>query len=284
MSRSVTFWINHVAERFAAAGLVFGHGTHSATEEAAWLVQHALGVSFVELERLSLQPVAPSRAAEIERLASQRIATRRPLAYLVKHAFLGPHRFFVDERVLVPRSFLAEHLRKRRLPWPQADASVSRVLDLCTGSGCLAICAAHRFPGASVVASDVSRDALDVARINVREHAVGGRVRVVESDLFARLAGERFDLILSNPPYVTERSMRALPPEYLAEPRLGLAGGADGLDLVRQIVARAPAHLRPGGWLVLEIGGNSRAMRRAFGHRALRWLSDDTVCALQLHD
>jgi len=159
---------------------------------------------------------------------------------------------------------------------------VRRVLDLCTGSGCLAIVAAHRFRAASVTASDVSRDALDVARINVHAHALAERVRLVESDLFARLGGERFDLIVANPPYVSERSMRALPREYAAEPRLALAGGDDGLALVRRIVAQAAAHLSAGGWLVVEIGGNAQAMRRAFGHvPSLRWLSGETVCALQ---
>jgi ribosomal protein L3 glutamine methyltransferase len=283
-ARTVGGWIDAIAERFAAAGLVYGHGTHTASDEAAWLVAHALRLSFDALSRFGARAVGAADARAIGRLAARRIRTREPLAYLLHEAWLGEHRFYVDRRVLVPRSFIAEHLRMRRLPWPQRASHVRRVLDLCTGSACLAIVAAHRFASARVDAADLSRDALAVARRNVREHGLVDRVRVIESNVFAALAGERYDLILSNPPYVDDRAMRALPAEYRHEPRLGLAGGADGLALVRRIVAQAHDHLTPHGWLVLEIGHNRRAMTRTFGQLPLRWLDtsagSDYVCAI----
>jgi ribosomal protein L3 glutamine methyltransferase len=239
MSRSVVQLIEDVARQFTKHQLHFGHGTHTAHEEAQWLVSHFTQLSFAELQssaRAQQRIVSRDEALRIQEIANRRCSSREPLAYLLNEAWLGPHRFFVDRRVIVPRSFLAEHLRAPRLPWAQVDADVTSVLDLCTGSGCLAICAAHRFANAVIDASDVSRAALDVAAINVKQHALQNRVRLIESDLFQSLGSARFDLILSNPPYVTERAMQKLPAEYRAEPSIALAGGVDGLDVVQRIV------------------------------------------------
>jgi ribosomal protein L3 glutamine methyltransferase len=282
-ARSVAQLIDDVARQFTKHRLHFGHGTTTAHEEAQWLVAHATKLSFRQLKASSAMQrlVTPSEADFVAAAAERRCRTREPLAYVLNEAWLGPHRFYVDQRAIVPRSFLAEHLRSARLPWLQAAADVTRVLDLCTGSGSLAICAAHRFRDALVDASDISRDALAVAERNVSEHAMQARVRLIESDLFAALATERYDLILSNPPYVTERAMRALPDEYRAEPRISLAGGVDGLDVVDRIVRRAREHLKPNGWLVMEIGDNRRAMTARFERLPLRWFSNNLVCAIE---
>jgi ribosomal protein L3 glutamine methyltransferase len=205
-------------------------------------------------------------AARAKRLVDERIRTRKPAAYLLNEAWLGPHRFYVDERVIVPRSFIAELLLKKRL-----GSGYASVLDLCTGSGCLAILAALAFPDAAVDAADLSADALAVARRNVADYGLGKRVRLVKSDLFSALRGRRYDLILSNPPYVKASSMRKLPDEYRKEPEMALASGVDGLDHTRVILAKAPAHLTPLGRLVVEIGHNRRALEKAYPALDLQW-------------
>ena len=259
---------------FTRAKLHFGHGAHTAREEAAWLISSVLGYLLEE-------DVPPRKLAKIEDIARERIAGRKPLAYLLQEAWLGEHAFYVDERTLVPRSFIAEMLRDHLSPWIGAEPR--RVLDLCTGSGCLAILAALAFPRARVDAADLSGDALEVAKINIRRYRLARRVTPVKSDLFKGLHGRVYDVILTNPPYVTAASMRRLPPEYRREPALGLAAGKDGLDLVRRILGEAPAHLAPGGVLVCEIGGNRRALERAYPRLEFAWpaVSDPgTVFAL----
>ncbi|HQY48603.1 MAG TPA: 50S ribosomal protein L3 N(5)-glutamine methyltransferase, partial [Usitatibacteraceae bacterium] len=186
-------------------------------------------------------------------------------------AWLGPHRFFVDERVIVPRSFIAELLRPRLVPWVREPAGVRRVLDLCTGSGCLAILAALAFPKAQVDAADLSPGALEVAKRNVADYRLARRVHLVQSDLFGALAGRTYDVIVSNPPYVTAAAMRKLPEEYLREPAIALASGRDGLAHARAILAQAKSHLHPGGLLVVEIGHNRKALERAFPRLAFLW-------------
>lgn len=241
--------------RFRAARLDFGHGTQNAHDEAAFLVLRSLRLPFdADLGRT----VSEKAARQVESLIRRRIEERKPVAYLLKEAWLDGMRFYVDERVIVPRSHIAFLLKD--LPKPR------RVLDLCTGSGCLAALAARAFPSARIVASDVSAAALAVARKNV-----GPRVRLVRSDLFDALGGERFDLILSNPPYVDAPAMRRLPAEYRHEPRLALAAGADGLALVRRILARARDHLGPKGLLLCEVGESRRALERAYPALPFRW-------------
>jgi ribosomal protein L3 glutamine methyltransferase len=254
--------LNRTARDFARARLHFGHGTHNAREEAAWLISSVLGTLLEE-------EVAPKQLRRVEALAARRIRERIPLAYLLKEAWLGEHAFYVDRRVIVPRSFIAELLRERLVPWLAREPK--RALDLCTGSGCLAVLLALTFRKTRVDAADLSGRALAVAKRNVDRYAMASRVRLVKSDLFRSLGGRTYDLIVSNPPYVTARSMRRLPPEYRHEPALALAAGADGLDLVRRILVQAPAHLAPRGLLVCEIGGNRRALERAWPRLEFAW-------------
>ncbi len=213
----------------------------------------------------------PSERRKVNRLIEQRVRTRRPLAYLLKEAWLDGRRFYVDERVIVPRSFIAELLHERFRPWIARPARVRRALDLCTGSGSLAVLTALAFPRARVDASDISRAALAVARRNVRAHGVGRRVRLARADLFAGLPDEKYDLIIANPPYVDARSMGRLPREYRHEPKLALAGGRDGLRFVRRILHEAALFLRPKGLLAVEIGHNRRALENAFPRIPFIW-------------
>lgn len=259
------------AGRLERAGVAFGHGTDNALDEAAWLVLHALGLPVHELGPHLEDRVAPQAARAVAALVARRVRTRKPAAYLLHEAWLGPHRFYVDERVIVPRSFIAELLRPRLEPWIARPARVRDVLDLCTGSGCLAILAALAFPAARVDAADLSEEALAVARRNVAAYRLSRRVRLVRSDLFDALAGRRYDLIVSNPPYVTAAAMRRLPEEYRREPEVALASGRDGLAHTRRILAQAKAFLKPGGLLVVEIGHNRRALERAFPRLAFTW-------------
>jgi ribosomal protein L3 glutamine methyltransferase len=277
--------ITAAARRFRSARLAYGHGTLNADDEAAWLMVHALGCPYEELAaRLDL-PVSAKTAQRAEHLFERRISERIPAAYLTHEAWLGEYRFYVDERVIVPRSYIAELLQTRLQPWLKPRQSPQAILDLCTGSGCLAIVAAHTFTCAKVEGVDISSPALAVARRNVREHQLTQRLQLIRSDLFTGLAGRRYDLILSNPPYVRAPVMRTLPEEYRKEPALALHGGADGLDLVRRILAEAAAHLTPQGWLVLEVGHNRARVEHAFQGLSMIWAEtsggDDCVLLLQ---
>jgi ribosomal protein L3 glutamine methyltransferase len=259
--------------RFNEARVFFGHGTDNAWDEAAYLLLHSLHLSVDQ----DLDPCMDARLTAAERagaldLVRRRIAGRVPAAYLTLEAWLGDRRFHVDERVIVPRSHIAELLREQLSPWINDPWAVKRALDMCTGSGCLAILAAEAFPEAAVDAADVSPDALAVARINVEDYGLGARIRLVESDAFAALAGECYDVIVANPPYVDAGSMERLPEEYRREPRLALAGGEDGLDFVRTLLREAPRHLAPEGLLVVEIGNNKDALERAFPRLSFVWL------------
>ncbi len=259
--------------RFHAAGLVFGHGSDNAWNEAAYLLLHGL-----HLPPDTLDPFLDARLLERERLRCvdlihERINTRKPAAYLTGEAWLQGERFLVDERVIVPRSPISELLAEGLAPWIDDPDAVGRVLDLCTGSGCLAILAAHAFGNAAVDAVDVSADALAVAQSNIELHGLGDRVQALRSDLLAQVpADRRYDLIVCNPPYVNEQSMKALPPEYRHEPRLALAGGADGMDLVRRILADAPRFMTAEGLLVLEIGHERAHFEAAFPELDPVWL------------
>ena len=281
---SVARLIAQAARRFRAAGLAFGHGTLSADDEAAWLVVHALGCPFEDLPGHLRRAMPAEALRKAQELIERRICERIPAAYLTREAWLGEHRFYVDERVIVPRSYIAELLRMRLKPWLSRRTPRS-ILDLCTGSGCLAIVAAHTWRSAAIDAAELSPAALAVARRNVREHGLGRRIRVMQSDLFSALGGSSYDLILSNPPYVGAGAMRRLPAEYRHEPEMALAAGCDGLDLVRRILAEAPHHLNPGGWLVMEVGHCRSRMERAFAQLPFIWVQtsggDDCVLMLQ---
>jgi ribosomal protein L3 glutamine methyltransferase len=214
-------------------------------------------------------PISAAGRRRVERLLGRRIRERLPLAYLLREAWLDGEAFYVDRRVIIPRSHTAELLRDRLQPW--LTRPVRRTLDLCTGSGCLAVLAAKAFPSSRVDAADLSRAALTVARRNITQYALRGRIRLVRSDLFDGLRGRRYDLIVSNPPYVTSRSMRALPPEHQHEPRMALAGGSDGLALVRRILEHAARHLEPYGLLVCEVGAGRKTLERAYPRVPFTW-------------
>jgi ribosomal protein L3 glutamine methyltransferase len=268
-------WLRWAVSRFNESELFFGHGTDNAWDEAVWLV-----LATLHLPRDTLEPWLDARLTHGERLSllnnlQQRVVHRLPTAYLVQEAWLGPYRFYVDQRVIVPRSYFAELLESCFEPWIEDAQSVGSALDLCTGSGCLAILMAHAFPNAGVDAIDISPDALAVARRNIADYALEDRVRTVESDLFAAVKGKRYDLILSNPPYVTSEAMDALPAEYRHEPALALAAGPDGLDVVRHILAHAREHLNPGGVLAIEVGHNQDLVSEAFPDLPAVWLDTE---------
>jgi len=264
-------WWREIERRFTRARLFYGHGTHNAREESAWLVCHVLRIPFGQMSDTLDRAVSGTDARRLRILAERRIRTREPLAYILHEAWLQHRRFYVDRRVIVPRSHIAELLPERLGAWlPRTGPR--RILDLCTGSGCLAILGALAFPRARVDASDVSAAALALARRNVTAYRLGRRVGPVRSDLFAGLGDARYDLILCNPPYVPAVEMRRLPAEYRHEPRIALASGRDGLDFVRRLIAEGPRHLAPGGLLVVEIGNGRAALERAFPRLAVTWL------------
>ena len=265
-------WLRWAVSRFNAAGLFFGHGTDNAFDEAVWLILHALRLPHERLEVfLDARLTADERLAVLN-ILQQRVARRLPAAYLTQEAWLGDFRFYVDERVIVPRSYFAELLHEGFAPWVADPAAIGDALDLCTGSGCLAILMAHAFPNAAVDAVDISDDALAVARRNVADYGLEQQVRLVRSDVFARLGKRRYDLIISNPPYVTAAAMAALPEEYRREPALALAAGDDGLDIVRTILADAARHLKPDGLLAIEVGHNRDLVEAAFPELPLTWI------------
>ncbi|TJZ73363.1 50S ribosomal protein L3 N(5)-glutamine methyltransferase [Chitiniphilus eburneus] len=265
--------LRFAVSRFNAADLAFGHGTDNAFDEAAYLVLATLHLPLDQLEpyldAVLLPPELDSVVGAIQRRAEQRV----PVAYITGEAFLGDYRFYVDERVIVPRSFIAELLRDEALqPWIEEPELVHRALDLCTGSGCLAILLADAFPDAEIDAVDLSSDALDVAEINVADYNLGERIDLIDGDLFDPLAGETYDLIVSNPPYVDAHSVEELPQEYLHEPELALGSGEDGLDVTRRILAQASQFLNPLGVLVVEIGHNRDVLEAAYPQLPFVWL------------
>lgn len=269
--------------RLKQAGVSFGHGTSNAFDESAWLVLWALGLPLDALEAKAMKELTPDEQAGAEALVTQRIETRRPAAYLTHEAWLQNVPFFVDERTIVPRSFIAELLADGE-DAGTLDAWLSdqtrSVLDLCTGNGSLAVIAAMAYPEVMVDATDVSDAALEVARINVEKHGLGQRITLLRSDLFAAVRGP-YDLIVCNPPYVNTQSMQALPAEYQCEPALALAGGDDGMDLVRRILREAPQHMTVDAVLVLEIGHERAHFEHAFRRLEVAWLEtsagDDQV-------
>lgn len=271
--RSLRDHVLWAERRFDAAGLYFGHGTDNARDEAAWLAMSVLDIPHEALEAQASRALTPAEAEKFRALAEQRIATRKPLAYLLHEAWFAGLKFYVDERVIVPRSLIGDFLHDRFVPWIKPEG-VTRILDLCTGSGGIAIAAALAFPGAKVDAADISRDALAVARINVEQHRLSGRVELIESDLLSNLEGRRYDLILSNPPYVDARDMAALPEEYRHEPELALASGESGLDDIIPILAAATDHLNPGGALIAEVGNSCTALAQRFPAVPFVWLTN----------
>jgi ribosomal protein L3 glutamine methyltransferase len=269
-------WLRYAVSRFGEAGLAFGHGTTNAYDEAAYLLLHALHLPLDRLEPFLDARLTQAERAQVAQLLERRIDRRVPAAYLTHEAWLGDFRFYVDERVLIPRSFIAELLPDGLSSYVGDAATVATVLDLCTGSGCLAILLAYAYPAADVDAVDLATDALAVAQRNVADYGLADRINLIRSDLFSNLAGKSYDLIISNPPYVTTVAMAALPAEYQHEPRVALAGGEDGLDAVRTILEQAPRFLNPGATLVVEVGHNRPGVELAFPRLPLVWLETAT--------
>ena len=282
--RTVRDLLRYGVSSLNEAGAFFGHGSQSAYDEAAYLVLHTLHLPLDTLDPFLDAHLDDAEINSVIEILDRRAKLRIPAAYLTQEAWLGEHRFYVDERVIVPRSFIAELLPTRFAPWIEAPEKVARILDMCTGSGCLAILAALAFPDAQVDAVDLSQDALAVARHNVDDYKLKDRVNLIHSDLFESLPSTRYDLIISNPPYVDRASMMALPKEYRAEPEMALAGGEDGLSIVRTLLRRSRGYLNRGGKLVVEIGHNRAALERAYAGIPFTWLSveagDDFVFLL----
>lgn len=270
--RTVRDFIFLIERRFAEAKLYFGHGTANARDEAAWLVTSVLDIPFSELDTHAERVLTEPERKTVLDLAETRIASRKPLAYLLHEAWFAGLKFYVDERVIVPRSLIGDFIHDQFQPWI-APARVHRILDLCTGSGCIAIAAALAFAHARVDGADISPDALAVARINVERHRLDARVQLVQSDLFQGLAGRRYDLILSNPPYVDAPDMAALPAEYQHEPAIALASGERGLNAIVRILGGAAAHLNPDGALIAEVGNSCTALQQRFPEIAFVWLT-----------
>ena len=265
-------WINSASRRLKRANLQFGHGASSAQAEACWIAANACRLTPRHIHVHSTRRMSDRNYARAELILRERIWSRKPLAYILKEAWLGPHRFYVDERVIVPRSLIFGLLLERLKPWITDPEALLHGLDLCTGSGCLAILMAKQFKKMRVDAVDISPDALAVATINRSRTKLQHRLRLIQSDLFRDLPRRRYDLIISNPPYVTSASMRRLPAEYRHEPSLALQGGHDGLEVVRRIISDCPQFLSKNGYLVLEIGRNRRRFETAFPGLSAFWL------------
>ena len=268
---TVRDFLRFAVSRFNEAGLFFGHGSDNAHDEAAYLILHTLNLPLDILEPYLDARLLPSEKHRLLGLIERRVKERVPVAYLTRHARQGDFDFYVDERVIVPRSFIAELLGEPLRPWIEYDELVHNVLDLCTGSGCLAIQAACHYPDAVVDAADISLDALEVAAVNVEDYGLQERVNLIHTDLFEGLEG-RYDLIITNPPYVDAESVAALPPEYRHEPEPALGSGEDGLDAVRRILPQAARFLNPHGVLLAEIGHNRDALEATFPELPFVWL------------
>lgn len=257
---------------FTEAGLFFGHGNASAYDEAAYLILHTLHLPLDNLTPFLDAKLTPEEIHAVLTKFEDRIHTRKPAAYLTHEAWLGPYRFYVDERVIVPRSFIAELIPDALAGWIEYPELVHRALDLCTGSGCLAILLAEHYPDAEIDAVDLSQDALDVAAINVEQYGLASRIRLLKSDLFSAVEAEHYDLIVANPPYVDAPSVAALPSEYQHEPSLALGSGEDGLDATRVILENASKLLNPLGVLVVEIGHNREVLEPQYPELPFTWL------------
>jgi ribosomal protein L3 glutamine methyltransferase len=280
--------LRYAVTRFTSAQLAFGHGSSNAYDEAAYLILHTLHLPLDLLDPFLDARLTAEEIDTVLNVIERRATERVPAAYITKEAWMHGLRFYVDERVIVPRSFIGELLEDGLQPYVEDPEQVSAVLELCTGSASLAILAAHAFPNADIDAVDLSAPALEVAQHNVHEHGLDERIALFAGDLYAPLPERRYDVIITNPPYVNADAMQALPPEYRHEPEMALAGGADGMDIVRRIIAEARNWLTDEGVLVVEIGNERAHVEAAFGGLELVWLStsagDDQVFLIQAAD
>lgn len=264
--------LRFAVSRFNEAGLFFGHGSNSAYDEAVYLILHTLHLPLDRLDPFLDARLTPEELVQVMVMLERRITERRPAAYLTQEAWLGDYAFYVDERVIIPRSFIAELLQHQLEPWIIDPDNIHAALDMCTGSGCLAILMAHAFEFADIDAVDISNDALAVAQKNIADYQLQDRIHLIQSDLFSGLTGKRYDLIISNPPYVNAESMAALPEEYHHEPVNALASGVDGLDATHRILAEAANYLTDEGLLIVEIGHNRDALLSAYPLTPFTWL------------
>lgn len=282
---TVRDWLRYAVTRFNRAGCFFGHGLPDAYDEAVYLILHTLALPLDRLEPFLDACIPGDEREDILEAIEKRAVDRLPAAYITGEAWLGDFRFKVDPRVIIPRSYFAELLQNGFNPWIQDPDAVTAAMDMCTGSGCLAILMAFAFPNAEITAVDISQDALDVAAENIATYGLENRIKLVLSDGFSSVPEQRFDFILSNPPYVTQEAVDALPPEYLHEPGIALGSGEDGLDLVRKLLVDAPRYLKPEGVLAVEVGHNRSIMENAFPHLTPTWLSgpsgDDKIFVLE---
>jgi ribosomal protein L3 glutamine methyltransferase len=286
--KTVRDCLRFAVSRFNEAELFFGHGSENAYDEAAYLILHTLNLPLDRLDPFLDARLTQSELYDVLDIIERRTEQRIPAAYLTNQAWLGDMSFYVDERVIVPRSFIAELLREQLFPWVENPDEVHTALDMCTGSGCLAILAARAFPNAHVDAVDLSADALDVTQYNISDYGLEDRITLIESDLFAKLQGKKYDLIISNPPYVDAESVAALPQEYKYEPEQALGSGTDGLNATRVILEHAAEHLNDNGMLIVEIGHNRDALEAAFPKLPFTWLDvsagDEFVFLLHRND
>ena len=264
--------LRFAVSRFNEAGLFFGHGSASAYDEAAYLILHTLHLPLDRLEPFFDARLTTTELEQVLGIIERRATEKIPVAYLTNEAWLGDFNFFVDERVIVPRSFIAELLREQLAPWIRNPDEVDSALDLCTGSGCLAILLAHAFPNVTIDAADISPEALEVAQRNVADYNLEQRVNLIQSDLFVGLGERTYNLIISNPPYVSAEAMAALPEEYRREPEKALASGVDGLEATRTILNEAAGHLTDRGLLVVEIGHNRDKLEQVYPDTPFTWL------------
>ncbi len=269
---SIRDLLRYAVTQFNKTNLHFGHGSSNAYDEAAYLILKTLSLPLDQLEPFLDARLLKSECDQILHVIERRIKDRIPAAYLTQEAWLGEYRFYVDERVIVPRSFIAELLQTQLTPWVVEPDRITNILDMCTGSGCLAILSALYFEYAQIDAVDISKPALEVAHINIDHYGLEKRINLIASDLFSSLKNKRYDLIISNPPYVNAESMSQLPREYQHEPQNALSSGIDGLDATRTILESAAEHLTEDGLLVVEIGHNREALEHAYPSTPFKWL------------
>lgn len=265
-------WLRYTVSQFEASDIFYGHGTDNSYDEAVWLIMSALHLPHETLNNFLDARILTTERIKLASLIEQRITQHTPTAYLLKEAWLQGFKFYVDERVLIPRSFIAELLSNDLSPWIEFPEMVESAADICTGSGCLGVLLANSFPNAAIDVIDISQDAIDVANINIQNYGLESQITAIKSDMFGALAGKKYDLIISNPPYVDAPSMDALPAEYRNEPQLALGSGADGLEHTHTILREAANYLNDGGILIVEIGHNRDALLDAYPGIAFTWL------------
>ena len=265
-------WLRHTVSQFEASDIFYGHGTDNAYDEAVWLIMSALHLPHDTLVNFLDARILKTERNKLASLIEQRITQHTPTAYLLKEAWLQGFKFYVDERVLIPRSFIAELLNSDLSPWIEFPEMIESAADICTGSGCLGILLANSFPNAAVDVIDISQDAIDVANTNIQNYGLETQITAIKSDMFSALAGKKYDVIISNPPYVDAPSMASLPAEYRNEPQLALGSGAAGLDHTHTILREAANYLNDDGILIVEIGHNREALLEAYPNLTFTWL------------